>query len=402
MASLFDVLVRRAARRWVRLAEPSRPTSARVVTLALGVVAIAATSAAAQDPTPGGDLPTDAQTSVPTKPTGLVFIPIVRSSPQIGFGVGGVAAYVFQVDSQSRRSGLGAGGLITDNDSWLLNIGGRVHFDQGNWRVLGGVSVWDFHYDFFGVGLDAGNANQSIPIKQRGNSEVLEVVRRIRGNFYLGPRYQYTNNLGTKLDGSNITGPLAVQALSQPNEYSVSALGAAAEYDTRNEQIDPTRGVWARGSAMYAQGWLGSDMSYNYYEAFWNQYIPVKWRRNDVLATRAYICEVGDAAPIWQMCQYALRSDLRGYPAGQYRDRAMFATQAEWRTPITERLSGALFVGVGGIADKLSSIATSNWLPSGGPGLRYLLFESWRIKVGVDYAFAKNGGEFYLRIGQAF
>jgi hypothetical protein len=120
-----------------------------------------------------------------------------------------------------------------------------------------------------------------------------------------------------------------------------------------------------------------------------------------VLAFRGYACEVGDNAPIWDMCLYGLRNDLRGYKAGQYRDRGMFAVQGEWRMPLKGRVSGALFAGVGGIGSGFWN-SFDNLLPSGGPGIRYLLFESWRIKVGADYAFAKHGGAFYLRVGEAY
>jgi surface antigen Omp85-like protein len=367
------------------------------VTLVLLVAA--ATRAIAQDPTPGADLPTDANSPASTRQSGLVGIPVLTSSPQLGTGAGAVGAVIFHMDSISRPSAVGAGGVYSTSGSWMLAVGGRVHFQDGAWRALAGLAVYDVHYDFFGVGSAAGDANNSVPIKQRGNADVLELLHRVVNPLYAGLRYRY-NNLDTKLDGGNISGPLADQALSQPSTYSTSALGWGGEYDTRNEQVSPSHGIWGRLTGMYARDWLGSDQSYNYYDGWVNQYIPVN--NQSVLALRVSGCAVGDAAPIWEMCLFGVHSDLRGYRGGQYRDRAMFATQAEYRMPIYDRFTGALFVGVGEVASSWSSFASDNLLVSGGPGVRYLVSPSYRLKVGADYAFAKHGGAFYFRVGEAF
>jgi hypothetical protein len=41
-------------------------------------------------------------------------------------------------------------------------------------------------------------------------------------------------------------------------------------------------------------------------------------------------------------------------------------------------------------------------LPSGGAGLRYLVFPASRLNAGVDVGFGKNGAAGYLRLGEAF
>jgi hypothetical protein len=41
-------------------------------------------------------------------------------------------------------------------------------------------------------------------------------------------------------------------------------------------------------------------------------------------------------------------------------------------------------------------------LPAGGVGLRYLVWESWHVKVGADVAWGRNGAAFYLRLGEAY
>jgi hypothetical protein len=51
---------------------------------------------------------------------------------------------------------------------------------------------------------------------------------------------------------------------------------------------------------------------------------------------------------------FGFNNDLRGYYAGQFRDRRMFATQLEYRLELLPRISVAGFVKVGGLAPTLS------------------------------------------------
>src|SRR5690349_19522429 len=89
--------------------------------------------AMAQDPTPGIELPTDARS--PLTPGisngGFIGIPVVRSSPQLGFAVGAVGALLFSIDSASPRSVVGVGGVYSETQSWLAEIGSRVYFQSG-------------------------------------------------------------------------------------------------------------------------------------------------------------------------------------------------------------------------------------------------------------------------------
>ena len=121
-----------------------------------------------------------------------------------------------------------------------------------------------------------------------------------------------------------------------------------------------------------------------------------------VLALRLTGCSVDAHAPIWELCMYGINADLRGYAGGRYRDRTMFASQAELRVPLVDRLATNLFGGLGTVAPSLSAIALPDLLPSAGLGLQYLVPGPYRLNVGSDVAWGKNGAAFYLRLGDAF
>jgi hypothetical protein len=61
-----------------------------------------------------------------------------------------------------------------------------------------------------------------------------------------------------------------------------------------------------------------------------------------------------------------------------------------------------VFAGTGTVFDKTSNISLSNIKLTGGAGLRLLLFPKKDIWTRLDYAVTREGGGFYLLIGEAF
>jgi outer membrane protein assembly factor BamA len=366
-----------------------------IVLLALSRVAMA------QDPTPGVELPTDAKTPTGSPHGGFVGIPVVTSTPTLGFGLGAVGVFLFSLDSASSKSVVGIGGAYSDTKSWIFEAGGRVAFHGDARQGAAGANYFELNYNFFGVGFEQGNAGNSVDITQNGDAQMLQMLGRTKGRFYVGPKYLH-RGISTsirKIEPSTSDTVLAV-ARANPNA-NTSALGVKGEYDSRNQQNEPTRGTEADLEMMFASHWLGTDESYNWFRGWINEYVPLS-SHDAVLALRLNGCRVGANAAVWELCLYGVDSDLRGYAGGRYRDNAMFAGQAELRLPIMDRIGAVVFGGVGAVEPSFSELAMDQLLPAGGLGVRYLVYESWHIKVGVDVAWGRNGSAFYLRLGEAF
>src|SRR5438045_2227043 len=183
-------------------------------------------AAVGQDPTPGAILPTDARASGSAKTNGFVFLPVMGAGPTFGFGGGAVVATVFRVDSMSRRSGIGVGGLMAARSSWTVGSGGRIGLQDGDWRTLCGVPQHDMRYRFFGVGNAAGDANQSVIVRQEGNSGVIEGLHRVVGALYAGLRYRI-DDVSMGVDRGDVANPLAPRPHAD-SSVSTGALGVAA------------------------------------------------------------------------------------------------------------------------------------------------------------------------------
>jgi hypothetical protein len=69
---------------------------------------------------------------------------------------------------------------------------------------------------------------------------------------------------------------------------------------------------------------------------------------------------------------------------------------------ITKRIGAVAFAGVGEVMPSLNALTFENLLPSGGVGLRYVLAEQNHVALRFDVAWGREGGQFYLTVGEAF
>ena len=98
---------------------------------------------------------------------------------------------------------------------------------------------------------------------------------------------------------------------------------------------------------------------------------------------------------------------MRGYYYGRYRDRNQLAAQVEYRfLPIpfnfTDRIGFAVFAGAGSVFNQIDNLNISNFVVSGGAGLRLLLFPKKDIWMRIDFAVTEENTGFYFFIGESF
>jgi outer membrane protein assembly factor BamA len=354
------------------------------------------------------------------QPSGWIFAPIPINSPAVGAGLEFAVARLFRADKSDKvspPSALAVGGLITSNGSRALAFGGRLYLKEDKYRLTAGVGTADVNADIYGVNGEGGKRGTYIPMNGSGTGVMVEPLFRLRKGVYLGMRTQY-RNLTLSLNKEQLEEPdfkpqppdQVAQVIGELQDHFTGqqtvSIGPRFEWDTRDNVFYPSRGLFMDVWSDFFTTGLGSKWNYQYYKVGFNKYM--KLDEHQVLAFRAMGCAAaGDFVPIYDLCLFGVMNDLRGYAAGQFQDRRMFATQAEYRMMLpvegfAQRLGFVVFGGVGGVDKKFSDIEWEELLPAGGAGIRFRLTKKYPVNFRVDYAFGRYGNTLSIGVLEAF
>lgn len=370
---------------------------------------------AGADAAGGNDYPPSSETTQPNSPPParrgeLVIAPIPFSNQVFSFGLAPVVEYVFHLDRNDRvtpPSSLVVGGMIATGGSWAIGGGGRLFLKQDRYRLSFFSGHGNVKYDLFGVGNSGGNAGKAIPIEQGGDLAFTEVLFKLKGKLYAGPRFNFrrlTANLTLSADNFNL--PPGVDSFEFGSLFNSYAPGVDVQHDTRSDLFYPTSGhvFQVVGDFFRAtetlQQTVNRDLTYQEYQTSYNYYLPLS--PSQVLAFRGMLCDVDGSPPFYELCQYGSMSDIRGYQPGRFRDRRMFAAQAEYRKALNNRWGFVVFVGDGEVAHTWGSFDANSLLPGGGVGGRFNLVRKQRINLRADVAYGTTGLSWNFSLGEAF
>ena len=346
--------------------------------------------------------------------------PIPINSPAVGAGLEWAVARLFpfnKKDKISPASAVGVGGVFTNNGTRAVALGGKLYLKEDKYRVATAIGTATVNADVYGVGKLAGDQGIFVPISVTGGGALGEFLYGLRKGMYLGARGQYRNlslSLNReRLGSSDITvqpPQQVVDVIDQIREQFLHqqtvSIGPRFQWDTRDSVYYPRHGFFMDFNLdLFSQG-LGSKWTYQYYKVGFNKYNQLS--EHQVFAFRGMACAaVGDRVPIYDLCLFGTQNDLRGYAAGRYQDRRMFATQAEYRLMfpakgLLGRFGVVAFAGFGGVGRKFSDISFSDLLPAGGGGLRFRLLKKYPINYRIDYGFGKSGNTLSIGISEAF
>ncbi|WP_427963441.1 BamA/TamA family outer membrane protein [Altererythrobacter sp.] len=327
-------------------------------------------------------------------------IPLPVIDPTLGTGLGLGLIRFYQPKGAGAPWTSGIGGLYTDKGNLELGAFQRMSLDNDRKRifVLGGYSSTEVQ--FYGIGAEAGDAGLSISLRQKSFYLDLQGLVEIAPDLFVGGKLDILDVDTTRSTPSGDEVEPDIPLSSGELSNRIVAVGPLFQFDLRDNQFNPSRGVLLEGQYLHATPALGSDLSYYSLRLAANAYHPLG--PDSVLAMRVSLCAKGRDAPFHSLCRYGDSADLRGYSGGRYRDRAAWAIQAEIRQKIAGRLGAVVFAGTGGIASGLGQLRDSNHLPSAGIGLRYEIAPEYRINARIDLAWGKDSQALYLSLGEAF
>jgi len=323
------------------------------------------------------------------------------SSPALGTGIVPVLGYIFRPnieDEVSPPSILGAAGLFTDNGSRAFALAAELYLKRDTYRVTAAFLQGNLNYNLYGVGAIAGNAGFKLPLKQDGAVFMGEFLRKLKWDFFVGPRILTGHSSITRQPGgsASVANPQDVGL-----DTKLTALGFHINRDTRDNHFYPRSGMVFELTSDFFASALGSKYSFQSYRTTFNKYWGLT--KKQVLAYNAHFCAVGGEPPFYGNCIYGTENELRGYEAGRYLDRLMLATQLEYRLELPKRLGVVGFGGLGGVAPSGAGfLKGSAFLPAGGAGLRFMLSKTYHVNFRADIAAGKNEHTFSMGVSEAF
>ncbi len=183
---------------------------------------------------------------------------------------------------------------------------------------------------------------------------------------------------------------------------TLRALGMRLTRDTRPNLFFPTAGEKLEFTSDFFMQSLGSKYSFQAYRFTFDKYYSL--RKNQVLAYDLFACGTSGNPPFYGNCIYGTKNELRGYTAGKYFDRFMFATQAEYRLTLPKGIGLAAFGGLGGVVPGSSQILFKNghFLPDVGGGPRYELSKKYHVNLRADFARGRDSWGWSMGVGEAF
>lgn len=252
-------------------------------------------------------------------------------------------------------------------------------------------------YNLYGVGYLNGNAGRMLPLEQAGQLFFVEFLRGVPGSFFVGGRFINGDSLITVNSTTGETPPLPPDTGSQTN---LRALGVTLIRDSRPNRFYPLKGSLIDFTGDFYANSLGSKYSYQSDKFTFNKHVSAGERH--VLAYNLFLCGTEGTPPFYGNCIYGSRNELRGYPAGRYLDRYMFATQLEYRLVLRWRLGVVGFGGVGAVAHDPGDFQGDQLLPAAGTGSRFLLSNKFHVNLRTDFAWGKDSFTWSMGVGEAF
>src|SRR5581483_11322574 len=283
----------------------------------------------------------------------FIIAPLPIVNPALGAGIIPVLGYITPIpltDKIVTPSVIGVGGLITNNGSRGFGIGADLYLDGARYELESLYGRGNLNYNLYDIGFLNGNSGFKLPLTQSGQFFFSKFLRSVGRGFYVGGRFATGSSFIT-LDLS--PGRLPPIPPGVGLNTNLRALGIEAYRDSRPNRFYPSKGSVIDLTGDFFMKGLGSKYSFQSYKFTFNKYVSLSEKQ--ILAYNLYLCGTGGAPPFYGNCIYGTNNELRGYTAGRYLDRYMFATQLEYRLVLPWRFGVVGFGGLGAVepgADK--------------------------------------------------
>lgn len=327
--------------------------------------------------------------------------PTLAYSPETSWEIGVSSLYVYSAkrDLHNRLSEIKSFAFVTLENQYGFWLDHALYTDQNKWFLYGRARYQSFPLFYYGIGRDSPAEVQSVIdgdyllIRER-------VLRETLPSLYVGLEFDYQKL--SRIQFVSAAPDFIPPSLGSEGSRNLG-VGLGVLYDNIHNALNPREGLYSEWAFLrYTKG-FASDFDFTTFLV--DNRIYRSLSENTVLAAQVYGQFTAGEAPFNMLSLMGGESLMRGYYLGRYRDRNVLGAQIEYRIlpfSFSERLGASVFMATGQVFGEDRSLSWQDFLPTGGAGLRFLIFPDKDIYTRLDFAFTQEGNGVYFYIGEAF
>ncbi|MCX6305815.1 MAG: BamA/TamA family outer membrane protein [Bacteroidetes bacterium] len=375
----------------------------------------------------------------PPKKFMALVLPNISSNPSNGFllGVGGTFGWYMGPRENTRVSSAPFVVAVTSRKQLITFLKSNVYtredkfFLQGDWRF------YIYSQPTYGLGSnspDTGNLpngfnwegqggpkdSASFPMKYNYIKFSEIVNRKLVENFYAGIGYHFDYYYAIEDEKLHL-GP--TDTLLTPHyvystdkkygttKYMVSGLSANLVYDSRDNQANPYKGIYANINYRYNFKLLGSEQDASELWMEFRTYAGLSKKNPRHLIGFWVFGDFNVTGNLPYMTLPSLGGDQRarsgrGYVNGRFRGKDMVYGEVEWRFPIwpcSNIIGGVIFANATTTNNPARNVALFQYVqPAVGFGIRVMINKYFRTNLNLDFAIGAQSQGFYFSGQETF
>ena len=369
----------------------------------------------------------DASRYLSQVPLGFLPVPTIITEPATGNGLAVVGIFFHESDEQKKMrlgkagqqkkavlpsniSFVGAG--ATSNGSKGGGLGHMGFWLKDTLRYKGYALYPDFNLDFYSLG--GVELERPVELNITGPVVIQELKARIgKSDWFFGVKQTYrkvetsfANNLAVNILPSDIANQQLTHKINSfinmkiDSTDTTSGLGLIAEFDSRNNPMNPERGYDYALEVVRFDPSIGSDYDYTSYHFEGLNYWQLS--KKYLFALRLQYDGVNANNDISLPSYVPPSIDLRGVPAIRYQGNDVVVSEIELTYKYDHRWKFNLFTGIGRAAQSFSELSSAESVQNYGIGFRYLIAKRYGFVMGTDLAKGPEDTAIYIQAGSTW
>jgi hypothetical protein len=273
--------------------------------------------------------------------------------------------------------------------------------------VTGTGSRFDYpRLNFYGPGPTSYKTGRTDYRMQDNQAEIragLQVAKRFRVGL-LGSYQRIRILTGTDHDFAQTDttySPAQAPGIDAATNFLTG--GFFAEYEGRDEPLDPHAGTYIYTQFENVDGTRRALGGFNQYDFQAQQYVPF-WNKRRVIALRARATLTAPHSntfvPFYLEPRLGGPDDMRGFRPYRFYDQNSVTATAEYRWTVVEALDMAVFADAGKVYHNWDSFSLSHTAADVGFGLRAKAGSS--VPFRIDFGFSREGVQVWLNFFNVF